>query len=62
MVSPKLLPIVTGQIKVRANDWVVEGKEVEHKFTVSVSGGYKVFVENVTNTTVDVTDGTYRVY
>lgn len=63
-VSPEDISVKVGIVKPDGRKTYIwgKGKEVEHKFTVSVSGGYKVFVENVTNTTVDVTDGTYRVY
>ena len=63
-VSPENISVKVGIVKPDGKKTYIwgKGKEVEHKFTASVSGSYKVFVENVTSTTVEVIDGTYRVY
>ena len=62
-ISPENISVKVGIIKPDGKKTYIwgKGKEVEHKFTASVSGSYKVFVENGTGTAVDV-DGTYRVY
>lgn len=62
-ISPENISVKVGIIKPDGRKTFIwgKGKEVEHKFSVSVSGSYKVFVENGTGTAVDV-DGTYRVY
>ena len=62
-ISPDNISVKVGIIKPDGTKTFIWGKgsEVEHKFSVSASGSYKVFVENGTGTAVDV-DSSYRVY
>lgn len=62
-ISPENISVKVGIIKPDGKKTYIWGKgdKVAHDFSVSVSGSYKVFVENGTGTAVDV-DGTYRVY
>lgn len=63
-ISPEDVTVKVGIILPNGNRQYIWGKGnyVEHKFSVSTTGDYKVFVENNTNTTVKVTDGSYCVY
>lgn len=62
-ISPEHISVKVGIIKPDGTKTFIWGKgdKVAHDFSVSVSGSYKVFVENGTEITVDV-EGTYHVY
>ena len=62
-ISPDNISVKVGIIKPDGRKTYIWGKgdKVAHDFSVSVSGSYKVFVENGTGTAVDV-DGSYHVY
>ena len=63
-ISPDNISVKVGIIKPDGKKTYIWGKgsDVTHELSVSSTGSYKVFVENGTKTTVEVNDGTYRVY
>ncbi len=62
-ISPGTVSVKVGIIKPDGKKSYIggSGKDVEHKFSVSSAGSYKVFVENRTGTAVDV-EGIYHIY